>query len=621
MFKNVASQKITLLAIDTAANLPKTGDAANITAYVSKDDGTVTVLGDTSATELDSTNAPGLYAFDLTQSETNADKLVFSAKSSTSGVRIVPMTTYTLPNRFTTLVIDAAGLADANAVKVGPSGSGTAQTAGDIPARLPAALTANGNMKSSLVEILTTALTETTGQIAAAFKKWFDVPTPVGTVNSIPNATAGATGGLAIVGSQMDLKDSPNATSITAINAAVLTAISNLNNLSALANLYGSPLLEIPDSSSTAFAFTLVVRDNEGKLVDLDSNPTIAAANAGGTDRSANLSAVSHPATGRYTFTYTVASNAAEESLRITCSGSVSAESRYVEWIGAVVNYDSLTQIAAIKAKTDNLPTDPADQSSVEAAITAAQGVVTAAIAALNNLSSADAQSAAAAALTAYDPPTNTEMEARTLTAASYATASALSTLAGKFTGITLMSEWLGLLAGKQTGNTTARTELRATGAGSGTFDETTDSMQAIRDRGDAAWTTGGGGGGGNTVIVTPTVGVVTPDTTDTEIRCKVGATNPKTVAVFDANLDPVDLTALGDLVLCIETLRNADVQVVEDDDITISGADDNQFTFTPDAATVASKRTLKWSLRRVTDKYVILQGSLVVDYSPLEDE
>lgn len=57
------------------------------------------------------------------------------------------------------------------------------------------------------------------------------------------------------------------------------------------------------------------------------------------------------------------------------------------------------------------------------------------------------------------------------------------------FSGITSMAQWLGLLAGKQTGNTTARTELRATGAGSGTFDETTDSQEALRDRGDSAWT------------------------------------------------------------------------------------------------------------------------------------
>jgi hypothetical protein len=61
------------------------------------------------------------------------------------------------------------------------------------------------------------------------------------------------------------------------------------------------------------------------------------------------------------------------------------------------------------------------------------------------------------------------------------------------FSGITSLAEWLGLLAGKQTGDTTARTELRATGAGGGTFDETTDSLEAVRDRGDAAWITATG--------------------------------------------------------------------------------------------------------------------------------
>jgi hypothetical protein len=61
------------------------------------------------------------------------------------------------------------------------------------------------------------------------------------------------------------------------------------------------------------------------------------------------------------------------------------------------------------------------------------------------------------------------------------------------FTGITSLAEWLGLLAGKQTGNSTARTEIRATGAGSGTYVETTDSLEALRDRGDAAWVTATG--------------------------------------------------------------------------------------------------------------------------------
>lgn len=54
--------------------------------------------------------------------------------------------------------------------------------------------------------------------------------------------------------------------------------------------------------------------------------------------------------------------------------------------------------------------------------------------------------------------------------------------LASTFTGITSLKEWLGLMAGKQSGNATARTELRSSGAGSGTFDETTDSLEATRD-------------------------------------------------------------------------------------------------------------------------------------------
>ncbi|HVZ23909.1 MAG TPA: hypothetical protein VG871_22705, partial [Vicinamibacterales bacterium] len=136
MVKNTASQKLTVFAWDSTTGLPKTGDAANITAYVSKDDGTVTQLGDTSATEQSSSNAPGYYLFDLTQAETNADKLMFSAKSSTSNIAVlaVPSVVYTVPANFTKTVIDVSGLVDANAVKVGPSGSGTAQTARDLGA-------------------------------------------------------------------------------------------------------------------------------------------------------------------------------------------------------------------------------------------------------------------------------------------------------------------------------------------------------------------------------------------------------------------------------------------------------------------------------------------------------
>ncbi len=82
----------------------------------------------------------------------------------------------------TAVTLDANNVLNVSTKYVG----GTLQTAGDIPARLPAALTANGNMKSSLVEILTTALTETAGQIAAGFKKMFNVATPTAQADNLP---------------------------------------------------------------------------------------------------------------------------------------------------------------------------------------------------------------------------------------------------------------------------------------------------------------------------------------------------------------------------------------------------------------------------------------------------
>lgn len=97
--KNVAGQTITLLAVD-ANGVPKTGDAGNLTAYVEKDaSGSFVALADTSATELDTgTNVKGLYRWSVSQSEVNADNLIFAGKSSTSGVTLVPVQVATEKN-------------------------------------------------------------------------------------------------------------------------------------------------------------------------------------------------------------------------------------------------------------------------------------------------------------------------------------------------------------------------------------------------------------------------------------------------------------------------------------------------------------------------------------------
>lgn len=49
---------------------------------------------------------------------------------------------------------------------------------------------ANNTVKADLSKILATSLTETAGQLAAGFKKFFDVPTPIGTLNLLDVAVS-----------------------------------------------------------------------------------------------------------------------------------------------------------------------------------------------------------------------------------------------------------------------------------------------------------------------------------------------------------------------------------------------------------------------------------------------
>lgn len=102
MQKNVGSQKLIVFVWNSTTGNPVIGTAANLTAYVSIDYGSVTVLGDTSATELSSSNAPGYYSFDLTQGETNGNFLLFTGKSSVSNEVVVgvPAGVQTVPASF-----------------------------------------------------------------------------------------------------------------------------------------------------------------------------------------------------------------------------------------------------------------------------------------------------------------------------------------------------------------------------------------------------------------------------------------------------------------------------------------------------------------------------------------
>ena len=90
-----------------------------------------------------------------------------------------------------------ATLATVDVTKLG----GVAQSATDLKDFADTGYDPSAHRSAAdLISILGTALTETAGYIAAAFKKFFNKATPTGTVNSLPDAVAGQENGLIVVG-------------------------------------------------------------------------------------------------------------------------------------------------------------------------------------------------------------------------------------------------------------------------------------------------------------------------------------------------------------------------------------------------------------------------------------
>jgi hypothetical protein len=193
---------ITYIGLPDYANQGRLKSGATIASgdfKVSKDGGAFANL-----TNLPVATSQGVQ-LSLTSTEMNADNVTIACVDQTSppewcdtivnvqtSARQVDDLAYPATSG-RSMVVDASGLVDANTVKVGPSGSGTAQTARDIGASvLLSAGTGTGQLdftsgvvKANLAQILGTALTETAGQIAAAFKKLFDVASPVLTATSV----------------------------------------------------------------------------------------------------------------------------------------------------------------------------------------------------------------------------------------------------------------------------------------------------------------------------------------------------------------------------------------------------------------------------------------------------
>jgi len=81
------------VAWDTNLNAGKTGDADNHTIYLVRDGTAVAATG--TPTEVDATNAPGLYSLPVSAAEMQVNCMTLAGKSSTSNVEIIPVTVLT----------------------------------------------------------------------------------------------------------------------------------------------------------------------------------------------------------------------------------------------------------------------------------------------------------------------------------------------------------------------------------------------------------------------------------------------------------------------------------------------------------------------------------------------
>lgn len=87
LFKNQAGQGVYFYAHNMAADVAKTGDAANITAVISKDGAAAAATASVHPSEI----GGGVYWLPLAQAETNAGALALVFTSATAQVQIAPL--------------------------------------------------------------------------------------------------------------------------------------------------------------------------------------------------------------------------------------------------------------------------------------------------------------------------------------------------------------------------------------------------------------------------------------------------------------------------------------------------------------------------------------------------
>lgn len=187
---------------------------------------------------------------------------------------------------------------------------------------------------------------------------------------------------------------------------------------------------------------------------------------------------------------------------------------------------------------------------------------------------------------------------------------------AALFSGMTSLAQWLGLMAGKQTANSVALAEIKATGAGSGTYSETTDSLEAVRDRGDAAWT-----GGSAAITFTPVTSTVsTGEVVSTHLIAYQASAPSYVFTIVDSDGNAVNLSGKTVRFIAFQpgsTTSSIFSRETGGSGITVSGAGNNEVTVTLTTSNTADPESLEYILWNTTDSLVLGAGRFEIRSVP----
>jgi len=328
-----SAYRVTFPILDADGDLV-TG-AAGLDSEVSKDAGTFADCTN-EATEI-ATNS-GMYYLDLTSTEMNADCVAVIVKTATADAKTVPIVLYP-------------------------------QEAGDI--------------KVDLQSILGTVLTETAGQIAGGFKKLFDVASPVFDLLGVKQtgdayARLGAPAGASVSADVAAIKAVLPASLVSGrIDCSVGAMAANVLTATAIA---ADAITDAKVASDVTIAsVTGAVGSVTGNVGGNVTGTVGGLATAAKTDVENAVwnTVLSGHLTAGTTGNALNAAGSAGDPWSTTLPGAYGAGSAgkiIGDNLNATVSSRMATfsytapdnsSITAIKAKTDNLPTDPADQSLI----------------------------------------------------------------------------------------------------------------------------------------------------------------------------------------------------------------------------------------------------------------